>query len=95
MIFNLNLNLSREAQIVYFGHTIRTSTLGLLVFAFYIQGNLTGVDTTMTVMGGYRGIADVILIWYHGNYNVISVRLLSVLCIAACGLAGMTAGPSL
>ncbi|RDL36454.1 Uncharacterized protein BP5553_05806 [Venustampulla echinocandica] len=86
---------SREAQIVYYGHTMRTSTLGLLVFALYLQGNLTGVDTTMVVMGGYCGIADVLTIWYHGNKSVIPVRLLSVLCIAGWGLAGMTASSSL
>lgn len=84
---------SREAHIVYYGHTMRTSTLGLLVFVLYIQGDLTGVDTTMAVMGSYCGIADVILLWYHGNHSVIPVRLLSVLCIAAWGFAGMTAGP--
>lgn len=86
---------SREAQIVYYGHTMRTSTLGLLAFALYFQANLVGVDTTMAVMGDYCGIADVILIWYHGNHGVVFMRLLSVLCIAARGLAGMTAGPSL
>lgn len=82
---------SREAQIVYYGHTMRTSTLGLLVFAFYFQGNLAAVDATMAVMGGYCGIADVLVIWYHGNRGVIPVRLFSVLCIAAWGFAGMTA----
>lgn len=74
---------SREAQVVYYGHTVRTSTLGLLVFALYLQGNLSGVDTSMVIMGDYCGIADVILIWKHGNQKVIPVRLLSVLCIAA------------
>ncbi|KAF7917248.1 uncharacterized protein EAE98_010353 [Botrytis deweyae] len=82
---------SREAQIVYYGHTMRTSTLGLLVFAFYAQGNLTAVDTTMSIMGIYCGIADVLIIWYKGNRGVIPVRLFSVLCIGAWGLAGMTA----
>ena len=86
---------SREAQIVYYGHTMRTSTLGLLVFVLYLQGNFAAVDTTMAVMGGYCGIADVITIWYHGNQRVIPVRLLSVLCIAGWGLAGMTASSSL
>ena len=86
---------SREAQMVYYGHTMRTSTMGLLLFALYIQGNLTGVDTAMVVLGGYCGIADVLIIWNHGNRGVIPVRLLSVLCIAAWGLAGMTAGPGL
>ncbi|KAH8597480.1 hypothetical protein B0O99DRAFT_660479 [Bisporella sp. PMI_857] len=86
---------SREAQVVYYGHTMRTSTLGLLVFALYLQGNLTGVDTTMAVMGGYCGIAHVLTIWYHSNKSVAPVRLLSVLCIAGWGLAGMTASSSL
>ena len=86
---------SREAQIVYYGHTMRTSTLGLLVFALYLQGDLAAVDTTMVVMGGYCGIADVITIWYHGNQRVIPVRLLSVLCIAGWGIAGITASSSL
>lgn len=85
---------SREAQIVYYGHTMRTSTLGLLIFILYAQGNLTGVDTTMAVMGGYCGITDVILIWCYGTHSVIPMRLISVLCIAAWGLAGITAGPS-
>jgi len=74
---------------------MRTSTLGLLVFVLYLQGNLTGVDTTMAVMGGYCGIADVLVIWNQGNHRVIPVRLLSVLLIAAWGLSGQTAGPSL
>lgn len=47
----------------------------------------------MAVMGAYCGIADVLLIWWHGNSDKIPVRLVSVLCIAAWGLAGMTSGP--
>ncbi|RYP07573.1 hypothetical protein DL765_009110 [Monosporascus sp. GIB2] len=42
-----------EAQIVYYGHTMRTSTLGLLIFAFHLQGNLAAVDMTMAIMGAY------------------------------------------
>lgn len=82
---------SREAQIVYYGHTMRTSTLGLLVFAFYFQGDLVAVDTIMAVMGGYCGIADVLIIWNYGNRRVVLVRVLSILAIAVWGLAGMTA----
>jgi hypothetical protein len=87
-----NIAQSREAQIVYYGHTMRTSTLGLLVFALYVQGNLAAVDTTMAVMGAYCGVADVIAIWRYGNRGVVRVRLISVICIGAWGLAGMTAG---
>ncbi|CAG8955005.1 hypothetical protein HYFRA_00008694 [Hymenoscyphus fraxineus] len=82
---------SRDAQIVYYGHTMRTSTLGLLIFVFYFQGDLAAVDTTMVVMGGYSGIADVLTIWWYGNRDVVVVRLLSVLAIAGWGLCGLTA----
>ena len=78
---------------VYYGHTMRTSTLGLLLFVFYLQGNLVAADKTMVVMGAYCGIADVLIIWYHGNRGVIPLRLASVLAMAAWGFAGMTAGP--
>ncbi|PQE32891.1 multicopper oxidase type secreted protein [Rutstroemia sp. NJR-2017a WRK4] len=83
---------SREAQIVYYGHTMRTSTLGLLVFAFYFMGDLKAVDVTMAIMGGYCGIADCICIWKYGDpdHHVVPFRFLSILCIAAWGLAGMT-----
>ncbi|KAJ8069149.1 hypothetical protein OCU04_002822 [Sclerotinia nivalis] len=74
---------------------MRTSTLGLIVLIFYMQGNLAAVDTTMAIMGGYCGMADVLIIYYHGNRSVIPVRLVSILCIAAWGLAGMTAGTTL
>ncbi|KAI0438937.1 hypothetical protein F4803DRAFT_533182 [Xylaria telfairii] len=86
---------SREGQIVYYGHSMRTSTLGLLVFVFYLQGDLAAVDTTMAIMGLYCGFADVLLLWYHGNRSKVPVRFLSVSLIAAWGFAGMTAGPAM
>ncbi|KAF7862716.1 hypothetical protein EAF04_007589 [Stromatinia cepivora] len=89
------ISRSREAQSVYYGHTMRTSTLGLIVLIFYLQGNLTAVDVTVAIMGGYCGIADVLTIYHHGDRSVIPVRLISILCIAAWGLAGMTAGTTL
>ncbi|KAI1745718.1 hypothetical protein F4680DRAFT_465579 [Xylaria scruposa] len=51
---------SRERQIVYYDHTMRTSTLGLLMFVFYLQGDLAAVDTTMVIVGSYCGFADVL-----------------------------------
>lgn len=85
---------SREAQIVYYGHTMRTSTLGLLMFAFYLQGDLAAVDTTMAIMGAYCGIADVLLLWNYGNRSKVPVRLLNIIFITAWGFAGMTARTS-
>lgn len=82
---------SREAQIVYYGHSMRTSTFGLLVLVFYLQGNIAAVDVTMAIIGGYCGIADVFLLYKYGNRGKVPVRLISVLFIAAWGLAGMTA----
>lgn len=84
---------SREAQVVYYGHTMRTSTLGLLIYVFYLQGNFAAVDITMAVMGAYNGLADVLIIWYYGNRGKVPVRLVSVLAIAAWGFAGMTTTP--
>ncbi|RYP21423.1 hypothetical protein DL767_009276 [Monosporascus sp. MG133] len=84
---------THEAQIVYYGHTIRTSTLGLLIFAFYLQDNLAAVDMTMAIMGAYCGIADVLLLWNYGNRSKVPVRFLNILAIAVWGFAGMTAGP--
>jgi hypothetical protein len=86
---------SREAQIVYYGHASRTSTLGLLLFAFYIQGNLASVDTVMGLMGLYCGTSDLILLWKHGNHSVIPMRFLGILFVTVWGFAGMTAGPAL
>jgi hypothetical protein len=85
---------SHEAQIIFYGHTIRTSTLGLLILVFYTQNNFTGLDTTMAIMGGYCGLTDVIIIWRYGKPNVAVQRLLSVLPIIVWGLAGMTSEPS-
>ncbi|KAI0518431.1 hypothetical protein F5B22DRAFT_62114 [Xylaria bambusicola] len=82
---------SREGQIVYYGHTMRTSTLGLLVLVFYLRGDLAAVDTTMTIMGSYCGLADVFLLWRYGDRSKAPVRLLNVSLIAAWGFAGMTA----
>ncbi|KAH8593175.1 hypothetical protein B0O99DRAFT_628302 [Bisporella sp. PMI_857] len=86
---------SREAQIIFYGHSIRTSTLGLLVLVLCAQKNYTGVDTTMAIMGSYCGLTDVMIIWRYGIQKTAVVRFLSVLPIIFWGLAGMTAGPSL
>jgi len=85
---------SYEAQIIFYGHTIRTSTLGLLILVLYAQSNFTAIDTTMAIMGTYCGLTDVIIIWRYGKPNVAVVRLLSVLPIIVWGLAGMTSGTS-
>ncbi|THV44128.1 hypothetical protein BGAL_0725g00010 [Botrytis galanthina] len=82
---------SPSAQTVYYGHSMRTSTLGLLTLIFYTQGNLHAVDTSMAVMGAYCGIADCTILWYWGNRKVIALRLASVLGIAMWGLLGLTA----
>ena len=86
---------SNEAQIIWYGHTIRTSTLGLLVLVLYAQKNYTGVDTTMAIMGSYTGFTDVMIIWRYGIQYTAVVRFLSVLPIIFWGVAGMTAGPPL
>jgi hypothetical protein len=82
---------TREAQIVYYGHTMRTSTLGLLMFVLYFQGNLEAVDVVMAVMGAYCGIADVLMIWWFGERKVVLGRLVSIIGIAAWGVWGGTA----
>ena len=82
---------SHEAQIVYYGHTMRTSTLGLLIYVFYLQGNFAAVDAVMAVVGAYTGIVDVLVIYRHGDRGVVPWRLASVVAIAACGFAGTTA----
>lgn len=84
--------ISREAQIVYYGHSMRTSTLGLLLFAFYFKGDFAAVDMMMAFMAAYLGTADLILLWNFGNHSVLPVRLVSILLIGVWGFAGMTAG---
>ena len=86
---------SNEARIVWYGHTIRTSTLGLLVLVTYAQKNYAAVDTIMAIMGSYTGLTDVMIIWRYGIQKTAVVRFLSVLPIIFWGVAGMTAGPQL
>jgi hypothetical protein len=86
---------SKEAQAIWYGHTIRTSTLGLLVLVLYAQKNYAGVDTTMAIMGSYTGLTDVMIIWRYGIQKTAVMRFLSVSPIIFWGVAGMTAGRSL
>lgn len=89
------ISSSNEARAVWYGHTIRSSTLGLLVLILYAQKNYTAVDTTMAVMGTYTGLVDVIVICRYGVQRTAVERFLSILPIIFWGFAGMTSEPAL
>ena len=83
---------SRDVQVVYYGHTMRTSAFGLLIYVFYLQNELAAIDTTMVVMSAYAGMADVFIIWKYGNRDIVPWRLAAALIIAGWGALGMTSG---
>lgn len=89
------ISSSNEARAVWYGHTIRSSTLGLLLLVLCAQKNYIAVDTTMAVMGTYTGLVDVVIIWRYGVKRTAVERFFSIVPIIFWGFAGMTSEPAL
>jgi hypothetical protein len=59
---------SVPAQATMFIASSRISTIGMIIFALYGQGNLAAVDTVLAVMGLYVGVMDGYLCWREGRW---------------------------
>ncbi|KAL6887993.1 hypothetical protein GGI43DRAFT_229637 [Trichoderma evansii] len=83
---------SPTAQPVMVLSSARTTALGLLMFIFYQQGKFADVDTVMSVMGAYLGLADGYVCWKEGMPDKAVFRCVSGMVIAGCGMVGLTEG---
>ncbi|ROW15218.1 hypothetical protein VPNG_03077 [Cytospora leucostoma] len=83
---------SVPAQTTMFIAASRISTIGMIIFALYGQGNFAAVDTVLAVMGLYVGVMDGYLCWREGLPRMALFRSASAFTVAAVGLAGCTAG---
>lgn len=83
---------SVPAQATMFIASSRISTIGMIIFALYGQGNFAAVDTVLAVMGLYVGAMDGYLCWREGRPKNGLFRSASAFTVAAVGLAGCTAG---
>ncbi|KAG6362839.1 hypothetical protein INS49_007933 [Diaporthe citri] len=83
---------SVPAQTTMFIASSRISTIGMIIFALYGQGNLAAVDTVLAVMGLYVGVMDGYFCWREGRPKMGLFRSAGAFTVAAVGLAGCTAG---
>lgn len=83
---------SGPAQTTMFIASSRISTIGMIIFALYGQGNFAAVDTVLAVMGLYVGVMDGYLGWREGRPSMGLFRSASAFMVAAVGIAGCTAG---
>ncbi|KAF1845536.1 uncharacterized protein K460DRAFT_366403 [Cucurbitaria berberidis CBS 394.84] len=82
---------SKEAQTIMILGMGRTTTIGLALWTFYLQGKLEVVDTLMFLLGAYIGAIDAYVCWKEGVPGTAWFRGLSGLAIAAYGWFRMTA----
>lgn len=83
---------SAPAQTTMFIASSRISTIGMIIFALYGQGNLAAVDTVLAVMRFYVGVMDGYLCWREGRPRMGLFRSACAFIVAAVGMAGCTAG---
>lgn len=83
---------SVPAQTTMFIASFRISTIGMIIFALYGQGNLAAVDTVLAVMGLYVGVMDGYLCWREGRPKMGLFRSVSAFMVAAVGMSRCTGG---
>ncbi|RYP52993.1 hypothetical protein DL769_010587 [Monosporascus sp. CRB-8-3] len=71
---------------------VRTTILGMIIFAFYSQSKRDEIDTVLAIMGTYAGLVDSYVFNREGNPSKAIFRLIVGLSIGAWGFAGMTGG---
>ncbi|KAF2849967.1 hypothetical protein T440DRAFT_121069 [Plenodomus tracheiphilus IPT5] len=82
---------SKEAQTIMILSMGRTTTIGLALGTFYLQGKYEVVDTLLLLLGGYLGAIDAYVCWKEGVPGKAWFRGLSGVVIATCGWCGITA----
>lgn len=91
MGFPKRIHSSKEAQSIMILGMGRTTTIGLALWTFYLQGKLPEVDTLMFILGSYVGAIDAYVCWKERIPGKAVFRGTSGLVIAAYGWFGMTA----
>ncbi|KAI1350322.1 hypothetical protein F5Y01DRAFT_326528 [Xylaria sp. FL0043] len=71
---------------------IRTTTIGVAMYVLYLKGQMEALDVILAVYGTSAGLVDSYAVWKEGNTRKAIFRLVISWTLAACGLAGMTAG---
>jgi hypothetical protein len=69
---------------------VRTTILGMVIFAFYFQEKFHEIDTVMAIMGTYAGLVDSYVFTNDGAPGKAVFRLAVGLLIGTWGWAGMT-----
>lgn len=82
---------SKEAQTIMILGMGRTTTIGLALWTFYLQGNFEAVDTLLLLLGVYLGAIDAYVCRKEGVPGKAWFRGLSGVAIAMYGWFGMTA----
>ncbi|KAI1128318.1 hypothetical protein F5Y10DRAFT_240718 [Nemania abortiva] len=83
---------SPEAAPVMLVAQIRTTSIGIVMYALYLQGKMDALDTILAVYGVLAGIVDGYAVWKQGDTKKALFRLVGSWSFAAYGLAGLTAG---
>lgn len=81
---------SPTAQSPFMLCSARTTLIGTILFAFYMRGDYSAVDTILILVGGYLGIVDAWVCWKEGMRQKAVFWGLSCMAIAAWGWFGMT-----
>ncbi|CAO2656024.1 Nn.00g048270.m01.CDS01 [Neocucurbitaria sp. VM-36] len=81
---------SKEAQTIMIPGMGRTTTIGLALWTFYLQGKFEVVDTLMFLLGSYIGAIDAYVCPKESVPDKAGLRGLSGLAIATYGWLGMT-----
>ncbi|KAI1172971.1 hypothetical protein F4777DRAFT_601157 [Nemania sp. FL0916] len=71
---------------------VRTTTIGLIMFALYFKGYYESVDIVLAVFGTFSGVVDSYTVWKYGKTRRALYRVVRSTIGAACGFAGITAG---
>ncbi|KAJ0426921.1 hypothetical protein BJY00DRAFT_3087 [Aspergillus carlsbadensis] len=68
----------------------RTTTIGLILWAFYAQGKLVEFDTILAIFGTWVGLVDGAVCWNQGMRGKGAVRAVSGAIVAFWGVKGLT-----
>ena len=71
---------------------IRTTILGMILFAFYSRQKFDEIDTIMKIMGLYAGAMDSYIFYREGNPSKAIFRAVVGFLIGSWGYFGMTGG---
>ena len=85
----MRIAMNPSAQAVMKVSSARVTAIGLALWAFYLQGQFTAVDTILTTLG-WIGIVDGYVCWKEDVPRSAFVRSISGALFATWGWFGMT-----